>query len=576
MDTDVTSPEKKSTSGHWTRTQQQLLELLFMARRCSPVVVLAPVLTVGLVFLLQQSPWFSLVQKPFQEVLAPLTLALAAVLAGVALARHRHTYLKWQFLLVAALFCREMHFWGTNNGIYIVLIVMFWYAAANREKLAPFADSRRIMTLLFGAMLAYAVAKTFDRGYWRMLFPSVEPIRDAFEETIETCGHWMILAMVVVSLRMSATMLTVEPPGGIRPRTWSWTRLILLLLAPIVGFVGGVSLWKGKGPRAVRKPGELPYELSSVCPVDPALGEDLFLVGSDEFRTLSLCRITPGGRAILLKDLSLKIPQNDGLALQLDDLEGLAFDGRQTYYAVTSHRQLDSEADARRQRKSNATECAIVSFQLVRGDDGIRIGNARTVCSDLLERIRKLGVFPLVNWHHPKSFRWQHGRKSWQIDVEGLAVCDGQILLGFKNPVEEGRAAILRIHPATLQLSLVARPDFGGAGILSLDYDRNGDRLIVLTNHSLKGRYAESQMWIATRAARGGHWKFPHQPQLTLEDGTQTGRKASGSALHGGRLVVCFDHPLQPVIRTFPLKRKLPAEGASAADVPKRVAAAVP
>ncbi|MBW3538900.1 MAG: DUF3616 domain-containing protein [Planctomycetes bacterium] len=552
--------------------REDLRALTDMLRLCSPAVLLAPAAAFGLVLASRFSSWHSLAGKDFQEVLAPSILGLASLLALAAAVHYRLAFLKWQAALTTALFCRELHFAGTNNGIYAVLAVLMWYAARRREAFRPFLAHRGVVSLLFGSLAAYAVAKTFDRNYWSALAPELEPLRHPLEETIESTGHLLILALVFVSGRIAARLALPTASAG-RPRV-ERARLRRGWL-PAASLVVGVVLAAGLLPRsrpvaspAIRHPGALPWELSSLAAVDLDAKPQLFLAASDERRNLSLLTVDDWGRPTLLADLALRIPATDGRAYQLDDLEGLSESEDGTFFAAASHRQLDAGRDAERMRKSSGTERAVVSFRLRQSRHGVQIVDARTVCTNLLEKIRRLGVFETVNWDHPHTFVWRRLARSWQIDIEGLAVVEGRLLLGFKNPVEDGLATILAYDPATDALSLAARPDFGGQGILSLCYDRPRDRLLVLTNDPLKGAYGPSRLWIGTRSpppgpplARGGTggspsaaWQFPPAPALTLENGAETERKASGLALAGDRLVVCFDDPQQPVLRVLPLR----------------------
>ena len=525
-----------------------------MFRSGSPWMLLVPGITVLLVWFSQFTVWHSLLRKDFQETIAPMTLAVATLMAGVVWLKHRLLFTGWVFALSAALLCRELHFWGTNNGIYVILILLFAFAARRHDRMQPFAGDRAVCGLLFGSMWAYFIAKTFDRGYWRKLFPAVESIRDAFEESIETTGHLLILLLVLAVWRIAARM-------RMGPTTMQRGRILMPVIIGLLIAGGATAAFvihrsnKVDKTSPTREPGELPYELSSICRVESRFGEDLFLIGSDEFRTLALCRIDAAGGVDCLQDLELKVPHPEGGELSLDDLEGLTSDGQGAYYAVTSHRQLDDDKEARRRRKSKGTERAIVRFELEKTTDGVRIVRPTVVVPDLLTLIRDSKLFESINWHHPKTFRWRYLKSSWQIDIEGLAICGDELLFGFKNPVENGRATILALNLKTQQLSLTARPDFGGQGILGLYFDKTSNELIAVTNTPMKGRYCESRMWTAKRDPKTGRWQFGSQPSAVLEDGSQTQRKAAGVVRVDDRCIVCFGDDQQPVVRVIPISK---------------------
>jgi hypothetical protein len=266
-----------------------------------------------------------------------------------------------------------------------------------------------------------------------------------------------------------------------------------------------------------------------------------------------LVSLDASGQPVFRQAVPLQVPTADGSSLFLDDLEDLAFDGNKTYFAVTSHRQFSDKAEHRRLARSGGTERAVIAFELEKAEGKIRVVNARIVCRDLLDRLRKLRAFETVNFRHSKIFAWRHLATSWQVDIEGLAYVDGELLLGFKNPVEEGKAAILCLNPNTGETDMCGRYDFAGQGIHSLTYDPKTDRLLAVTNDPFKECVGDSCLWIAHRADAGAKWKFPAQPNVILERGSEgLGRKASGITLAGDRLLVCFDDPQRPVIRTFP------------------------
>lgn len=540
--------------GQWSALADDLLVLGRLLRRASPLVLTIPAVTAGLVLLLAYSPWYSLATKDFQEIVAPSILGLATA-ASLALAiGYRQPFLTWQLLLVGALFCRELHFVGTNNGIYVALVILLWYLARRVKPMRPLSESPAVLSLLVGALWAYLIAKTFDRGYWRALFPVVEPFRDSLEESLESTGHLLIGAMVLVSGFAAAAL--ARPNGTPEKREKRYfVRWALMTLLPLAAVILVVALrTDARRPKPTRAPGELPFELSSLAVVDRSLGENLFLAGSDEHRDISIWTIDEADEPVWLADLELKIPHPDGDYYQLDDLEGLASAAGNTYFAVTSHRQLSREKERERMRSSAGTECALISFQLQRTGDPVHIVNARTVCRDLLARIRALGVFESVNWQYAKSFRWRRLATSWQIDLEGLAYVDRRILLGFKNPVEDGRATIVAFDPAADCLSLSGRYDFHGQGILALEYDKQRDRLLALTNDPLKSGYGDCCLWVATRDGIGGEWRFSAKPTAVLEKAeANLQRKASGVALGRDRMFVCFDDPQRPVIHSFAL-----------------------
>jgi hypothetical protein len=133
--------------------------------------------------------------------------------------------------------------------------------------------------------------------------------------------------------------------------------------------------------------------------------------------------------------------------------------------------------------------------------------------------------------------------KTWQLNIEGLAAVDDKLLLGFKDPIEDGRATILSYDPATDELAVAARPDFGGHGILGMHYDPTNDRLLLLSNEPIKHRYDDSCLWVGRRGVgTGKSWEFSTSERIIVEPSSaKTQRKASGLTVDGNRVIVCFD-----------------------------------
>jgi hypothetical protein len=287
----------------------------------------------------------------------------------------------------------------------------------------------------------------------------------------------------------------------------------------------------------------------------------LYLASSDEEHKLTLWSFDRTGKPAILKYLELNVPMPDGSSLHLDDLEDLAWDGLDTYYAVSSHRHLLAKEDAGRMKKSHGTECALVRFQLVGVDDDLVVANAQMITQDLLAKIRDLAVFPSIDWKSSKVFSLRGMVKTWQLNIEGLAAVDGKLLLGFKDPIEGGKATILSYDAATDELAVAARPDFGGHGILGMHYDSTTDRLLVLSNEPIKHRYGDSCLWVGRRGTGNDKsWEFSASERIIVEPSSaKTQRKASGVTVNGSRMIVCFDAETASPIKTIDLPKSLAA-----------------
>lgn len=163
-------------------------------------VLLLPLIWIALIVGLNQTPLTWVLEKSVAELVSPSILAIAFLLSLVALGFLRPSYYRWLALFALALFLRELHFYGTDNGFYIAFILLIWWASRYRDRLTPFIQDPRIIGLLVAMILTYGIAKTFDRNYWEWLIHDPLLI-DKIEENLEVMGHLNFLVLVLFSMR---------------------------------------------------------------------------------------------------------------------------------------------------------------------------------------------------------------------------------------------------------------------------------------------------------------------------------------------------------------------------------------
>ncbi len=550
-DTNKTEVNKSLDSEHGT-----LKQTLLAAPRW---VVMVPALAWLIILGLWRSPLGWITEKPIQEIIGPGIIALACLAALTLWVRRGEFHWLWLALLTGSLFCREYHFAGSGIGIYFALAAVFWYGSRRIDNLRELLAPRIVVFMVVAAICTYFTAKTFDHGVWKFI-PGERDWHNNVEESMETTGHLWLLATILIAgfvctrtqagkLNFVSSMMSRLMPVG---------RFAVLVVSFSI-VVKASDYWhrETSEPRT-RAPGRLPEELSSVCKVNEQLGAGLYLAGSDDERKLYLWRFSSKGQPICKQVLPMKVELDGDKHYELTDLEDLAWDGVDTYYAVGSHRHLlPKENEAR--LKESRLECAIVSFQIERTDDRFVITNARTVTRDLLQEIRAQNIFPSVNWKRSKIFRWESKDFNWQIDIEGLAYVDGQLLLGFKNPIEDGKSTILSFDIATNRVCVAARANLRGQGILALDYDLVTEQLFVVTNHPYKHCFGDSCLWVGTRGGTDGNtWRFAAEPNYILEHAAANlGRKASGITRSGNNFIVSFDDPSAARVAVIPADRVL-------------------
>lgn len=169
-----------------------------------PLIWLLPFALSLAIWAISKTPIGWMTEKPIQEIVAPVVIGMTAALVLMV---HRWVGTKFSLLLacfVWALFLRELHFWGTNNGFYIALVVIVIWGWLSRNQIGEFLEQPAIKFLLSGAFLIYLFSKIVDRGYLAFL-PDFAIWRHNLEETLETCGHLLVFALVIMTLRIATS-----------------------------------------------------------------------------------------------------------------------------------------------------------------------------------------------------------------------------------------------------------------------------------------------------------------------------------------------------------------------------------
>lgn len=205
-------------------------------------------------------------------------------------------------------------------------------------------------------------------------------------------------------------------------------------------------------------------DASAVVP----LTEDLFVVADDEDNFLRVYSLSRGGQPVTCFNLSrfLGFKKNSGET----DLEGAARIGDHIYWISSHGRNSKGKNQPMRQRLFVTT----VSTQ----GKQVSLQPYGTPYSGLLNDLARA----------PQLKRFQLGQAALNapkdadaLNIEGLAATpEGQLLIGFRNPVPEGRALVVPLlNPTEVAQGKPAhlgdphQLDLGGLGIRSLSRWRN-------------------------------------------------------------------------------------------------------
>jgi hypothetical protein len=137
--------------------------------------------------------------------LEDLGIVVAAVFAVGCLARYagsRAPWFLWATALMMSLLAREIRFQGVSTGIYVVLVLLAWWALRNLDRLRPHLAHPVLLTGLALGFTLYAIAVGVDQRWARGL-PGEEAWQLWVEESLEVLGHFVIGATLVWSPKLS-------------------------------------------------------------------------------------------------------------------------------------------------------------------------------------------------------------------------------------------------------------------------------------------------------------------------------------------------------------------------------------
>lgn len=217
------------------------------------------------------------------------------------------------------------------------------------------------------------------------------------------------------------------------------------------------------------------------CDASAALALDShhFIVASDEDNLLRLYRAHESGKPVQVFDLKLLLPskwRDDEL-----DIEGACFAGgpnRHLSYWITSHGR-------NRGGKRRRARHQLFALRLQFAGGELQCELAGQPYSELFQDIRRdrrLQPFGLeeAEKRPPKA--------PGGLNIEGLASTpDGRLLIGFRNPIPQGRAMVLpMLNPIEVIDGESARfgdpvlLELGGLGVRSIDYWPAQERFLII------------------------------------------------------------------------------------------------
>ncbi|MCK4999292.1 MAG: hypothetical protein KAS23_07150 [Anaerohalosphaera sp.] len=130
------------------------------------------------------------------EMLAMPLVFVSVVSYGVLAWRGRNEFALVMFVLSLGFFCREWHFVGTSNGVYVVLAIVGGWFVVRRKQIGELINGTRPELWAWATFACYAMAQVVARRVFGPKYLDLLPMEADyhifFEETIETTAHIML------------------------------------------------------------------------------------------------------------------------------------------------------------------------------------------------------------------------------------------------------------------------------------------------------------------------------------------------------------------------------------------------
>jgi len=140
------------------------------------------------------------VSRQANENAALFLVGISVIGFCAAAIKYRQEFLFFMLALCFAFFCREWHFAGTSNGIYVALAILAAWAVKRKDKISVFVDGCPVQVWAWTAFSCYLLSQLIARRVFRYVYlPSEKDMHIFLEESVETMGHIAMIVTCIVS-----------------------------------------------------------------------------------------------------------------------------------------------------------------------------------------------------------------------------------------------------------------------------------------------------------------------------------------------------------------------------------------
>jgi len=158
--------------------------------------LIAPPLVTVLLWIIMANGVFK-PEKPPLETASVVVSALFMVIAAARFISSRHVFFLWGTALFLLIMCREIHFEGTDEAIFIGLLLLLGVVLLKYDTLKDYLANPWVINSLVAGFFIYFLSQTVDQRWWQD-FPGESLVFVPLEETLELLGHCIIGFAVVL------------------------------------------------------------------------------------------------------------------------------------------------------------------------------------------------------------------------------------------------------------------------------------------------------------------------------------------------------------------------------------------
>jgi|GEM_PF-1111113 len=166
------------------------------------------------VYVTRGNGWDCLCSRESTEIIALPLVAVSILSYGILASKTKNELLIAMTLLNVAFFCREWHFVGTSNGIYVALLAFAGWYLYRRKVIGPMIAGTPLKIWLMATASGYFLSQIIARRVFaeRHLggLPMEKQYHISFEETFEVSAH----LMMIVSSYLAWKLFAPREKGG--------------------------------------------------------------------------------------------------------------------------------------------------------------------------------------------------------------------------------------------------------------------------------------------------------------------------------------------------------------------------